>query len=74
MSYASYDLMFSCWHFEPNDRPTFNDIIRTIDCIDQSNANGVFHVDKMEKSEWLIQHGIYVSKEKRKNLMAIFFL
>lgn len=45
--------MFSCWHCEPGDRPTFNEILRKIDWfIHQSDTNGVLRVEKLDKSEW----------------------
>ncbi|XP_055325419.1 tyrosine-protein kinase receptor torso-like isoform X2 [Sitodiplosis mosellana] len=48
-----YDLMFSCWHCEPGDRPTFNEILRKIDWfIHQSDTNGVLRVEKLDKNNW----------------------
>lgn len=47
--------MASCWHCEPEERPTFTDILRQLDYfILHYKTNEMIHVDISDKNEWYL--------------------
>lgn len=49
----SYDLMYSCWHQEPEKRPTFTEILQHLDLfIRHPSINGIISVVDVKRNEW----------------------
>lgn len=45
--------MFSCWHCEPDKRPTFTEISEKIDWfIERPELNGIHPLIDIKRSEW----------------------
>lgn len=51
-SLNSYDLMFSCWLCEPEERPTFKGILEKLDYfLSHSPPNEIININFMENNK-----------------------